>query len=337
MENINRSVFLRYIDCPVLAWVSKRKKVRQEQGLNDELLFLEWKNVRQKAALLFPEAISARRQDKDNNSSQQITSEIIQNPQNKTILDASFAIDGFCARADVLQRIDDGSWDLFSIKTGRKSKLKYIWDLAFTAMVLLKAGLKINETAVMHISGEYRLGMDISKLFYFASCTSRAESIAVDFLSIADEALKILQSDEMPKPIFKRQCKNCLLFEECFEGKTKDTIFDLPRLSVPAMDELIEKGITTIEEVPDDFELTPAQKIVKDCVKSKTNYISPTLKSKIEAIEPPYYYLDFESITTILPLYPDIAPHTQIVTQFSIHKCLSIDNVADHFEYIADP
>jgi len=38
-----------------------------------------------------------------------------------------------------------------------------------------------------------------------------------------------------------------------------------------------------------------------------------------------------------LPLYTEIAPHAQVVTQHSIHRCGKLGRVDRHFEFLADP
>ena len=40
---------------------------------------------------------------------------------------------------------------------------------------------------------------------------------------------------------------------------------------------------------------------------------------------------------TAIPLYPDIAPYTQIPTQYSIHRCSDVGLIIEHLEYLADP
>ena len=40
---------------------------------------------------------------------------------------------------------------------------------------------------------------------------------------------------------------------------------------------------------------------------------------------------------TAIPLYPDIAPYTQLPTQYSIHKYSDVGIFDDHLEYLADP
>lgn len=40
---------------------------------------------------------------------------------------------------------------------------------------------------------------------------------------------------------------------------------------------------------------------------------------------------------TAVPLYPEMAPYTQVPTQYSIHKCDGIGTVQCHAEYLSDP
>ena len=50
----------------------------------------------------------------------------------------------------------------------------------------------------------------------------------------------------------------------------------------------------------------------------------------------PAHYLDFESVMTAIPLYPEIAPYVQIPTQYSAHCCDSVGNVTAHSEFLCD-
>ncbi len=50
----------------------------------------------------------------------------------------------------------------------------------------------------------------------------------------------------------------------------------------------------------------------------------------------PAGYLDFETFKTAVPLWPDIAPHEAIVTQYSLHVCDRPGNIIDHYSYLAE-
>ena len=66
--------------------------------------------------------------------------------------------------------------------------------------------------------------------------------------------------------------------------------------------------------------------------------MSPTLKTELSRVQWPAYYLDFETVMTALPLYPDTAPYTQVPTQYSVHICSALGKVVTHKEFLApDP
>ncbi|MCL2484821.1 MAG: DUF2779 domain-containing protein [Endomicrobia bacterium] len=334
MGYINKTVFLNYLSCPTLGWMSKRGMLPRLEGLNNELLTLEGNNVHKLSWQLFPDAVNA--QKKYLSDSAAYTQELLQNPENKTFVEASFISNGFSVRTDTLQRLDDNTWHLFEVKSGGKYKVKYVQDMTFSAMVLKKSGINVTKASLMHLANGYRLGMDSSALFKTLDCSEKVELRLGEYLNISDKAFEELESEKMPEPYLKRSCKNCPVFDNCMGKDIKNHIFDLPRLSVPAIEELIALGADTIDKVPEGFELTEQQQIVKNCVLSGKTYISPNLKPELDNLKEPFYYLDFESITTIMPLFPDIAPHTQLLTQFSIDKSSEIGKVDEHFEYIGD-
>ena len=335
METIGKSAFLSYLECPTLGWMTKNKKIKREENLSGKLLSLEWKNVRNNAYQLFPDAIDA--QSDHSIDPVEYTLQLLQNHQTSTILKANFKAEGFFTRIDIVKRLPDGSVDLFAVKSGKRSKLKYIADLAFASMIVLLKGININSVSIMHVSEKYRLGMPQSKMFFFTDCTQRVESMTANFLTSLDIAAKDLSSETILPPRLAVRCKNCPVFDECAGKDLENSIFDLPHLYPEAADDLIARNILAIKDIPKDFELSINQQIVVGCVENNSVYVSHRLKAIIESIKPPFYYLDFESLCPILPIYPNTAPHTQILTQFSIHKCLEIGVVDRTFEYIADP
>jgi predicted RecB family nuclease len=333
MGYINKTVFINYIDCPTLGWMTKRRLIPRQKGLNDELLMLEGRNIHKLSWKLFPQARKAQKSEII--TSEQHTGQLIEEGC-ETILEASFTADGFSVRTDILQKNDSGKWHLFEVKSGSKYKVKYAEDMAFSAMVLAKCGIDVESSVLMHLSNAYRLGMDDRMLFNSLDCTEKVALKTQEYLAVSQKAFDDIESDKMPEPYLKRNCKNCPAFDNCAGKGVKNHIFDLPRLSGTAIEELISMGIDTIEKVPEDFELTQHQRVVKNCVINNTVYISADLKTELDNIKYPVFYLDFESVTTIMPLYRAIAPHTQLLTQFSVDKSEKAPEVCEHFEYIAD-
>jgi predicted RecB family nuclease len=335
MEYINKRVFLNYLNCSALGWKTKKDMLPKLSGLNNELLTLERRNIYKEALKLFPDVVSGKKLKLENPDAS--FKDLIAGLEiNKSVYAMSFITDSFYAKPDILKKLEDNSLHLFEVKLGSRYKIKYTNNISFNVMVLSKLGIKINKISALYLSNDYRTGMDSSKLFTEVDCSENVEIKSQEFLSIADEASKDLQSEIMSPPVLKRRCKNCPIFEVCIGKAVKKHIFDLPRLSTVQMDQLIAMGVDTIDKVPDDFKLTERQKIVKNCVLTDTRYVSNNLKVELENIKRPFYYLDFESVTTIMPLYPNISPHTQILTQFSLDKVDESGNILKHYEYIAD-
>jgi hypothetical protein len=334
MRYINKTVFINYLSCPALGWMTKRNMLSKLTGPSNELLRLEGRKIRNISWRLFSNAVNAGKLGTVD--SVLYTKELVLDPSVKIIYGASFVAGGYLAKADILQKLDDNSWHLFEVKSGSKYKAKYARDMSFNAMVLTKSGLDISKATLLCLSNDYRLGMDVSQLFKGLDCTEKVKPKVQEFLILSDEILENIESENMPEPYLKRSCKNCPVFDGCMSKDVKNHIFDLPRLSVLEMEELIAAGADTINKIPADFELTQMQQIAKNCVLTDTNYISENLKTELENIKQPLYYLDFESVMTIMPLYRDIAPHTQLLTQFSIDRTDTAGNILAHYEYIAD-
>jgi hypothetical protein len=334
MRYINKTAFINYLNCPTLGWMTRRNMLPKLTGPSNELLRFEGRNVRSISWQLFPNAVNVGKLQ--TGDAVLCTKELVLDPDVKTIYGASFVTSGYLAKADILQKLNDNSWHLFEVKLGSKYKVKYAHDMSFDTMVLTKSGLVVSKITILCLSNDYRLGMNISQLFKEWDCTEKVELKVQEFLTLSDEVLKNIESESMPEPYLKKNCRNCPMFGGCMGKDVKNHIFDLPRLSVLAIEELITVGADTIGKIPADFELTQMQEIVKNCVLANTNYVSENLKVELENIKQPFYYLDFESMMTIMPLYRNIAPHTQLLTQFSIDKTDDTGNILDHYEYIAD-
>jgi hypothetical protein len=334
MRYINKTAFINYLNCSALGWMTRRNMLPKLTGFSNKLLRLEGRNIHNISWQLFSNAVNVGKLGTD--ASVLYTKELVLDPDVKTICGASFVAGCYFAKVDIVQKLDDNSWHLFEVKSGSKYKAKYVRDMAFNVMVLTKSGLNVSKVTLLCLSNDYRLGMNVSQLFKGLECTEKVESKVQEFLILSDEILENIKSENMPVPYLKRNCKNCPVFNSCTSKDVKNHIFDLPRLSALAMEKLIAAGADTINKIPVDFELTHMQQIAKDCVVTNTNYISENLKTELENIKQPFYYLDFESVMTIIPLYRDIAPHMQLLTQFSIDRTDDIGNILDHYEYIAD-
>lgn len=93
--------------------------------------------------------------------------------------------------------------------------------------------------------------------------------------------------------------------------------------------------IETIRAIPDDFYLTELQARVRDVLRSGKPYIGPGLAEALAEIAPPLAYLDIETVSPAVPLWPGTYPFQRIPFQWSLHRLTETDTLT-HSEFLAD-
>jgi len=338
MKNISKQVFLNAIACPSLGWLLRSGQ--EVEGISYESLSLaeqfrieQGAEIGRRARALYPEGVLV--QARSFAKSVEQTLALMHDKKTFVLLEAAFQVDNYVAKADILKR-KGKSWHLIEVKSDTNDKPELLDDLAYTSMVITQAGFNIDRASLFLISKDYRLGMSDGELFievdHTDDCLERTELLR----GYWDQIEKVTAVPTMPEPDLQLICKKCPLFCECLGKGIENHVLELPRLSEKRFGGLKELGVFCIEGIPSDFPLTDNQARIKDCVITGEPFIGNQLRSSLEAIEWPAFYLDFETVATAIPLYPDIAPYTKLPTQYSIHKCSDVGIIDDHLEYLAD-
>jgi hypothetical protein len=270
------------------------------------------------------------------------TAKLIADSSVPIIFEAAFEHDGYAARADMLSREPQG-FKLVEVKSSLHNNDRvdsdHIDDMAYTAMVLRAAGVRILKAELILLSRDFRLGMNDAALFVASDHTDAVLARADEFLEQWPTIQASILNDASPKPELILNCKKCHYFESHCVGKgVKHSILELPMLREARFDELKSKGFFTITAIPADFDLSENQARVATAVRDGKPIVdSALLKKLLASIRWPAYFLDFETAKTALPLWPDVAPHEQVVTQYSLHVCTTTGKVEQLRTFLADP
>ncbi|MCK4886362.1 MAG: DUF2779 domain-containing protein [Planctomycetes bacterium] len=330
---ITKDIFLNTFTCPTLGWKIYHDPSTEPLSLHDKFIIEEGIQIGRRARTLYPQGILV---SGENISAAKTTAELLKDQNCSVIFEATFITDSFIAKADILLRQDNG-WKVVEVKSATNKKTELVEDLAYTTLVAKKAGLKVSSCSLMLVSKDYRLGMNDEKLFEEVDCKDEVFKVVTEFEKLGPAVVALLRSNSMPNKSLESICKGCDLFKQCW-GDSDNHIFDLPRLHHTKFCQLRDLKVSRIEDIPDSFELTDTQQKVRQAVLSGKAVIDKQgLKQALEKIVYPAYYLDFETVMTAIPLYPNIAPYTQIPTQYSIHKYSAPGKNEEHFEYLADP
>jgi predicted RecB family nuclease len=338
MRHVSKNIFLNSLICPVLGWHLRNDSAARNRvsslTLGEKLRIEQGIEIGKRAQALYSKGVLV--ENKDMISASRETKKLMEDPNIPIIFEGAFLVDNFAARADILMREKDG-WHIIEVKSGASDKKEFIDDMAYTAMVIESSGLNVSCVSLFFISKDYRLGMEDEKLFVRTEHTQTVLKRVKEFITFWKKIERITGTSVKPEPKLLLGCRKCKLFTECLGGNIENHIFDLPRLNQARFMELTDSGIVCIEDIPDEFSLTEKQAIIRNCVKTKKPFVKKTLKRHLHAVSWPAYYLDFETVITAIPLYPDIAPYIQIPTQYHIHECSGPGNVTGCSEYLADP
>jgi len=339
MKSVTKQIFLNALACDTLGWLLRSGKVPKQTTearltLGERFRIEQGVEIGMKARELYPSGLLIDAMDLAAASKK--TGELMNDPNVSIILEGAFLIDGFAARADILRR-KGKSWHLVEVKSSVNDKGEFIDDMAYTAMVIDRSGFNVSSVSLLLVSKDFRLGMGNEELFVEIDHTDEVLERVELFKPFWQQVEEVTRAPVKPEPRLLFECRKCELFQECLGENIENHIFDIPRLSQTKFDGLAELGIVCIEDIPEGFSLTENQARVRDCVLSKKPFVGGSLKNDLESISWPAYYLDFETVMTAMPLYPDIAPYTQIPTQYSIHKCSGVGVIDKHLEYLADP
>ncbi len=332
LRPITKEIFLTALECPALAWSRRHHRTVPSFSLGRQFRSEQGAEIGERARTLFPRGILV--EERDMEAAVQATRALRDDAD--VLFEAAFLADGAAARADVLVR-DGGGWNLIEVKSALRPKHRHVDDMAYTALVLRNAGLLPGRVCLMHVAKRYRRGMDDDHLFSTVDCTDAVNARAGEFSTLLPHIDRITAAETPPPRTLSFPCRSCDHLASCQKNGTEHHVFDLPHLRPASFERLLQAGITAIEDIPADFPLTPAQRRVVRCVQERECFISPRLRPSLAAIRWPVHYLDFEAVTTAIPLTADTAPYAHIPTQYSIHTCDAPGRVCAHAEYLAHP
>jgi len=335
LRNVTKNIFLNSIVCPSLGWLMRHDQVKQTPTIGERFRMEQGMEIERRAREIYPEGVLI--DEKDPVSAIEMTKRIIADKSTPVIFSAFFIIDNFTTKSDILIRKDNDSWHMMEVKSSTNDKPEFIDDMAYTTMVMNRFGLNVSRISLLLVSKDFRLGMQNKDLFKEIDHTKEVFEKVEGFMPLWEKVDEATSHTIKPESNLVFECKNCIIFKECLGSGIENHIFDIPRLRGPKFKQLIDLDIVKIEDIPPSFPLTEIQSIVKTCVQRNAPFIGEELEAKIQSINWPAYYLDFETINPAIPLYPDIAPYTNIPTQFSIHQCSEPGKIVKHAQYLADP
>jgi len=235
---------------------------------------------------------------------------------------------------DVLAKQGDG-YRLTEVKSSTSQKDEHIPDVAVQARIAAACGVNITAAEVMYLNKEFR-SPDVGDLF------ARTDVTAPVATFVATVPKEITRQREMlagplPDVAIGAHCfepRDCPFIGRCWPHGA-DHIGHLAGVGPKKTVAYLERGITSISELPATENLNFTQKRQLKAMALGRVVVEPTLGRELEPFGGRLGFLDFETIIRAIPVWPGMAPWQQAAAQFSYHE-RQPDGTYTHAAFLAE-
>jgi hypothetical protein len=251
------------------------------------------------------------------------TAELAADPAVPAIFEGAFEHGQVLVRVDILERIEIGpqpAFRLIEVKSAARRKEVHVQDVAVQTHVLRGAGAPIVECGVWLVDTEYRYPggpIDLRRLFKWENLAEPVNAMLPAVARTLAEQRAMLEASTAPAVEPDAHCHapyECPFWAHCTKDKPERWIFHLPGNS-RQIEDMMARGIVTIDEIPADAKLTTVQTRVR----ANHEWIGGGLRRALEAVRHPVHHVDFETFMPAVPKYPGTRPYQTIPTQWSNH------------------
>lgn len=336
-KSLSKSNYIRGLRCSKLLWLYCHEPNSIPKPTGSAKYFIDQGNeVGELAHKLFPNGRYIDTADYFKNLNDTKTFMALRIP----LFEPSFYAERLYARADILEPLNDGSWNIYEVKGSTSVKDEQVRDVAYQRYVFRKAGLKINKVFVVIVNSDYLYdgNLDLKQFFKIEDVSERADKASDNLDTEIADMLKVIDSSECPNTSLHPSCKGnryCEMLSICSA--------DLPQHSVTTLIadnegngmKLLMQGIIDIQDIPLDYTLNAKQEIQRKCILENKTYVNKDkIKEFLDILEYPLYFLDFETIQKAVPFFANSKPYQQIPFQYSLHVIEKKGATPKHYEYL---
>ena len=346
---ISKTTFLSFLECPKDTWLRMHRpdEVGTCEPSDFELHLLEQGNeVEAEARKLFPDAVLITATGDDALTD----TERLMDAKTPALFQATFLVDGFLAKNDVLAYdAANDRWDVYEVKGTNAMKEEsaggrdHTDDVAFQVSVLRRAGVAVGRCFVIHLNKNYvRAGdIDLAALFEIEEVTEKIEARLPQIEQEMHAATAYVHAEQEPAGgcacVYKARKKHCTSFRISHPEVPDYSVHDLVRVTKEKLTLLIERGIVDLNDIPDDFELTTHQQNQVRAHKQQEPMIDrAAIQQELGALSFPLYFFDYEAFGPAIPAFDGYGPYKHIPFQFSLHILRSPEAPLEHVEFLHD-
>ena len=348
MLYLSKSKYCSLWQCPKLLWLNKFKPEEKTEDPALQARFDEGNVVGDLAMGLFGDFIEVTAFKEDGKLdldemmrlTQQYIDEGVEN-----ICEASFSYNGLYCAVDILRKDGDG-YAIYEVKSSSHEKYIYGVDIAYQKYVLEHCGVNVTGTYLVCINNDYILGdhLELDKLF---KIFDMSETVAIEIQNVPSLLRRgevVMSSETEPDIDIGAYCRDpykCAFWKYCTKHLPSPNGFDLYKVNFKKMVEYYRQGLISYEDLLNSGKIKNEKQIRQmtfELAKSEpAPYIDKDgIRDFLDTISYPLYFLDFESMKPVIPIYKGTKPNQQVAFQYSLHYIEHKGGELKHKEFLAE-
>lgn len=340
----SKSKYCSFWQCPKITWLDKYKP--EEKEIDDSLSarLSAGNEVGDLAMTLFGDFVETTTLTEDNKLDYSVMikkteDEIAKGTEN--ICEAAFSYNGLYCAVDILHK-EKGGYAIYEIKSSTHINYIYLVDVAYQKYVLEKSGIKVTGTYLVNINNEYvRHGaINVKELFFVQDIGGFLQEEYDKIDETLQRADAILNNENEPNIDISDKCTSpyaCAYWQYCTKHLPTPNVFDIYHLGKSKKFDYYNNGIVSFEDLEKHGHLDYKQtRQIDYYLHDKGRYINKDgVKKFLDTLSYPLYFLDFETMQSVIPQFDGTKPYQQIPFQYSLHYIENKGGEVKHKEFLA--
>jgi len=334
---LSKSKYLNGLQCPRYLWVACNDPGRiPAPDAVTQSVFDQGHLVSELAKGLFPGGIDVPTEYFRGNIV--MTKELLN--ERRPLFEGGMLCGQVYSRIDILYPVKNDEWDIIEVKSSTSVKKVNLHDVSFQRLCCVDNGLKIRKCFLAYINNQYVKKGEINpeQLFALQDVSDEVAAVGEGIRDRIAEMLEVIGSPSCPEATIGPHCSDpypCPL-TACWEGLPEHNVFTLYRGGKKS-DELYRGEVVNLADIPAGCKLNDKQRIQCACVVSGQPYIDKeSIREFLSSLKYPLYYLDFETISTAVPLFDGTRSYQKIPFQLSLHVQDTPGVKTQHHGYLAN-
>ena len=342
MTQLSKSEYMMFLRHPAWLWLKKHDKTKLPPvDDNTQAMFDAGFRFETYAEQLFPDGVKIGFNDYNSYLTLPVRTKAALAQGHKTLFQGRFEHENITCIFDVITVVGDKTLDLYEIKSSTEAKPEHKLDLAFQLAVVEGAGYNVRKIYVIHVNNQYvRAGdIDISEFTNVKDVTEDVKELREQTSRDIKKALAVANSrtcpDISPSHIGIGALRDWLEIHKNLIPLEPGNIYELVAPGAERLGKLESLGIKKLADIPTGFPLTPGQERQVQAVREGRVLLEPeNIKKFLATFEFPLYFLDYETMSSVVPYFDGMRPYQQVPFQYSLHILDHPGAELTHKEYL---